>query len=95
MLTLTPDARLAIMGLVDPIDPDGHGGVRIAVADSANGEGPELGLALSNGPAPGDSVIDEDGARVFLDQPASMLLDEAILDVRIDTEAQQVDFFLA
>jgi Fe-S cluster assembly iron-binding protein IscA len=95
MLTLTPDARLAIVGLVEPIDSDCHGGVRIAVADAPNGQGPQLGLELAVGPAPGDSVIDEDGARVFLDEPANQLLDEATLDVRIDQAAQQVDFYLA
>jgi Fe-S cluster assembly iron-binding protein IscA len=95
MLTLTPDARLAIVGLVEPIDPDGHGGVRIAVADTPNGQGPQLGLALTDGPSPGDSVIDEEGARVFLDQAATQLLEEATLDVRIDQAAQQVDFYLA
>ncbi|HVT20459.1 MAG TPA: iron-sulfur cluster biosynthesis protein [Mycobacteriales bacterium] len=94
MLTLTQDARLAIVGLVQPISQDGHAGVRIAVADTANGQGPELGLALTDGPEPGDRVIDEEGARVFLDQPAAALLDQATLDVRIDEAAQEVDFFL-
>jgi Fe-S cluster assembly iron-binding protein IscA len=94
MLTLTPDARLAIVGLVEPVDHDGHGGVRIAVTQASNGEGPQLGLALADGPAPGDSVIDEDGARVFLDEPANALLDDRTLDVQIDQAAQQVDFYL-
>jgi Fe-S cluster assembly iron-binding protein IscA len=95
MLTLTPDARLAILGLVDPVDPDGHGGVRIAIEETSNGDSPQLGLALTDGPAPGDSVVEEDGARVFLDHMANELLDEATLDVRIDQDAQQVDFYLA
>ncbi|HVV74550.1 MAG TPA: iron-sulfur cluster biosynthesis protein [Mycobacteriales bacterium] len=94
MLTLTPDAKLAIVGLVEPIAVDGHGGVRIAMAPAPNGEGPQLGLALADGPAPGDSVIDEEGARVFLDEPSAALLDESTLDVRIDQAAQQVDFYL-
>jgi Fe-S cluster assembly iron-binding protein IscA len=95
MLTLTPDARLAIVGLVEPMDVEGNGGVRIAAAGTSNGQGPELGLSLTDGPAPGDSVVEEDGARVFLDHMATELLGEATLDVRIDQEAQQVDFYLA
>lgn len=94
MLTLTPDARVAIVALVEPNDPEGHGGLRIAVARTADGEEPHFGLAIAEGPAPGDSVIDEEGARVFLDEPANALLDERILDVRVDEAAQQVDFYL-
>lgn len=95
MLTLTNDARLAIAGLVEPMGPEGHGGVRIAVQPSLDGEGPELNLAVASEPAPGDSVIDENGARVFLDASAAALLEASTLDAHIDQTAQQVDFFLA
>lgn len=94
MLTLTTDARVAIVGLVQPTDPSGRGGVRIAIAPAPNGEGPQLGLAVADGPEPGDSIIDEDGARVFLDDSANLLLEERTLDVRIDQVAQQVDFYV-
>jgi Fe-S cluster assembly iron-binding protein IscA len=94
MLTLTQDARLAIQGLIEPVDTDGHGGLRIAVADSPNGQGPQLGLELATGPNPGDSVIDEEGARVFLDHSASALLDGSTLDVQVDDAAQEVAFYL-
>ncbi len=95
MLALTNDARLAIAGLVQPVDPTGHGGVRIAVEPSLDGEGPQLGLAVAAEPAPGDSVIDDEGVRVFLDMAAAELLGDRVLDARIDQIAQQVDFYLA
>jgi Fe-S cluster assembly iron-binding protein IscA len=95
MLALTNDARLAIAGLVQPIDPTGQGGVRIAIEPSLDGEGPQLGLAVASEPSPGDSVIDEDGARVFLDTAAAEMLGDRTLDARIDQDAQQVDFYLA
>lgn len=95
MLTLTENARLAIAGLVEPTDVDGRAGIRIAMDPSTNGAAPQLGLHVAAGPAPGDSVIEEDGARVFLDAGASMLLEQQTLDVRIDQAAQQVDFYVS
>lgn len=94
MLTLTEDARVAIVGLVEPNDPAGHAGVRIALAAQADGDGPQLGLAVAEEPAPGDSVIDEAGARVFLDESAAALLGNRTLDAHIDQAAQQVDFYV-
>jgi Fe-S cluster assembly iron-binding protein IscA len=95
VLTLTEEARTAIVGLVAPADLEGHGGIRIAMAPGLDGEGPRLGLEVANGPAPGDSVIDEDGARVFMDESAAALLDRQTLDVRVDQAAQQVDFYVS
>lgn len=96
MLVLTQGARMAIRGLTDHLEPVGHGGVRIAVTDeSNNGRGPELYLHLASGPAPGDVVVDDDGARVFLDGAAADLLDEQTLDVAIDEVEEQVNFFLS
>ncbi|HEX3706937.1 MAG TPA: iron-sulfur cluster biosynthesis protein [Mycobacteriales bacterium] len=95
MLTLTENARLAIVSLVEPTDPGGHGGVRIAMTPASNGDAPQLGLQVAPGPAPGDSVIDDEGARVFLDESAGALLDDQTLDVRIDEAAQEVDFYVS
>lgn len=97
MLTLTDDARLAIRGLTEPTDTRAHGGIRIAATSPApvNGAGSELALNLADGPVPGDLVIDQDGARVFLDETAAALLDEQTLDVEINETAEEVSFYLA
>jgi Fe-S cluster assembly iron-binding protein IscA len=79
---------------VDPADPTGHAGLRIATTLATNGQGPQLGLEFATEPAPGDSVIDEGGARVFLDSSAAAMLEEQTLDVRVDQAAQQVDFYV-
>jgi Fe-S cluster assembly iron-binding protein IscA len=59
-----------------------------------DGAGPQLGLEVAPGPAPGDQVVDDDGARVFLDQSAAALLGEQTLDVQVDQAAQQVNFYV-
>lgn len=96
MLTLTQGARLAIISLVEPANPIGEAGVRIAATapPAENGQGPQLGLEVAAGPAPGDKVLDDDGARVFLDESAASLLDAQTLDVEIDQAAQRVNFYV-
>jgi Fe-S cluster assembly iron-binding protein IscA len=49
-------------------------------------------LEIALEPAPGDQVIEEDGARVFVDPEAAPMLDDAELDAR--TEGNQVAFGL-
>jgi Fe-S cluster assembly iron-binding protein IscA len=49
-------------------------------------------LELAPEPAPGDQVIEEGGARVFVDATAAPMLDNVELDARI--EADQIAFGL-
>jgi Fe-S cluster assembly iron-binding protein IscA len=80
VLTLTDSAATEIRNLVaDPQIPE-DGGVRIA----SNADG-ALTLALASGPAEGDDVVDQDGARVFLEPHAGELLDDKLLDAGVDT----------
>lgn len=76
MLTMTENAVIEIRNLTGlPQAPDGAG-VRIA-ADPAAGE---LTLSLAATPAEDDTVLDTDGARVFLDTSATTMLDDKMLD---------------
>lgn len=87
MLTLTDEAQTAVRTLTqDPQAPE-SAGLRITPGD----EGLELTLVAE--PLPGDALIDEGGARVFVEPQAAELLDEQILDAQI--EDGQVSFFLA
>jgi iron-sulfur cluster assembly protein len=87
VLTLTDHAQDAVRTLTqDPQAPD-SAGLRIAAGD----EGLELMLVAE--PAPGDALIDERGARVFLEEQAAQLLEERILDAQV--EGDKVNFFLA
>jgi iron-sulfur cluster assembly protein len=84
MLTLTPVAAAEIRNIVDqPEVPDG-GGLRIA-HDSTAGS---LTLSLAAVPAEDDRVLDESGARVFLDPEAAAILDDKTLDVTSDNGGQ-------
>ena len=91
MLTLTENATTEINNLVknNPEVPD-DAGIRIA----SNPDGATLTLSLALTPAEDDSVITENGARVFLEPTAAGLLDDKTLDAGVDAEGQ-VAFGLA
>ena len=81
MLTLTENAADIVKQIAEQI-PDAEGpGLRISGAE----EGADAGLTLmaADAPADGDRVVDEGGARIFLDEAAATLLDDKILDAEI------------
>jgi Fe-S cluster assembly iron-binding protein IscA len=81
VLTLTDNAASEIRNLVASPEVPEDAGVRIA----SNPEG-ALTLALASGPADGDSVVDQAGARVFLEPQAEELLDDKQLDAGVDPQ---------
>jgi iron-sulfur cluster assembly protein len=81
VLTLTDNAATEIRNLVANPEVPEEGGVRIA----SNQDG-ALTLALAAGPADGDDVVDQSGARVFLEPQAGQLLDDKLLDAGVDPE---------
>lgn len=84
MLTLTDNAATEIRHIVDdPQVPDGAG-LRIAADPAAGG----LSLRLATAPAEDDQVVDESGARVFLEPQAAQLLDDKSLDAMTDPSGQ-------
>jgi iron-sulfur cluster assembly protein len=91
VLTLTQNATEAIEGLLHgPGMPDGAG-VRIASAAAGNGNEPAaLQLGLAAGPDDHDEVIEEAGARVFVEETLASMLDDKLLDA--DREGEQVRF---
>jgi Fe-S cluster assembly iron-binding protein IscA len=93
MLALTNNASLAIEGILsaDAI-PEGAG-VRIAPppgvdVDTAN----EFQVTVAGSPAESDQVIDDAGARVFVDESVAELLDDKLLDANVVED--QVHFLL-
>jgi iron-sulfur cluster assembly protein len=81
MLTLTENAVSAIRSLTSQPEQPADAGLRIM------GQGEEatpFELALAETPADGDQVIEEDGARVFLDPSAALALSGSALDARVD-----------
>lgn len=84
MLTLTDNATTEIRNIVaDPQVPDGCG-LRIANDPAAGG----LTLTLASAPAEDDQVLEDGGARVFLEPEAAALLDDKSLDAQPDGDGQ-------
>jgi Fe-S cluster assembly iron-binding protein IscA len=79
VLTLTDNAATEIRNLIALPEVPDDGGVRIA----SDGTG-ALTLALAGAPTDGDAVIEEQGARVFLESTAGELLDHMLLDAGVD-----------
>jgi len=88
MLTLTDDARTAVASIVTSSDVADTGGVRIAEDGTAG-----FALTLTAQPETDDTVVDADGARIFLDEGATTALDDKVLDA-VPDDAGAVRFAL-
>jgi Fe-S cluster assembly iron-binding protein IscA len=83
MLTITSNAADAIRAIIESTNVPDDGGIRISVARQ-NGSQATLELALSPAPMEGDSVLEANGAHVFLDETASLALDDKSLDAEME-----------
>jgi len=84
VLTLTENASTIVKDINDQIatqQGQPEAGLRIT-----GEEGPEPSFAVSaaDEPAETDQVVEQDGARVFLDQAAQDQLDDKVLDASVD-----------
>jgi iron-sulfur cluster assembly protein len=82
VLTMTDNAVLVIRDLANQQDVGEAGGLRIA-ADTDAGS---LSIELVEQPAQGDQVVDNQGARIFLDADAAQLLNDTSVDAEVDDE---------
>jgi iron-sulfur cluster assembly protein len=92
MLALTDNAVEAVQEILPSSDeaPE-RGGLRL-VAEPAGAQ-MNFQLSVVALPAEDDEVIEEQGARVFLDPEAASLLGDKVLDAQI--ESNQVAFTIA
>jgi iron-sulfur cluster assembly protein len=88
MLILTDNATAVVKGIADQV-PEATG-LRITGGPGAE---PSLEVAPASAAEPGDAVVEQEGASVFLDEAAAQLLDDKVLDARVDQEGQ-VEFGL-
>ena len=92
MLALTDNAVEAVRSIVSSSDEASEtSGLRM-VAERA-GTQANFHLSVVALPAEDDEVVDEQGARVFLEPEAASLLDEKVLDASV--EQDQVAFTIA
>ncbi|MFU8870335.1 HesB/IscA family protein [Micromonospora sp. SL4-19] len=82
MLTMTENAVLVIRDLTEQQDVADAGGLRIAADTSAG----SLSIELVPQPTQGDQVVDNQGARIFLDSDAAQLLTDTSVDATVDEE---------
>ncbi len=84
MLTLTDNAADIVKQLAEQVpDADGPG---LRICEAAPGAEAGLVLAAVGAPEPGDHVIDDHGARVFLDETAATILDDKVLDAQVQPD---------
>ncbi|MBN6058529.1 Fe-S cluster assembly protein HesB [Nonomuraea sp. RK-328] len=81
MLTLTENAAQAIRDLTASTPEPSQSGVRIASQGQDTGT---LTLSLASQPEPTDAVVEDQGARVYLDPVAATVLDDKSLDAGAD-----------
>ena len=92
MLALTDDAAEVVRQIVSASDEvSDNGGLRMVAQQVGVDTGLELSIAAL--PAEDDEVIEEQGARVFLDPQAASLLDDKILDANV--EQNRIAFTIA
>ena len=84
MLTLTNRAAETIRTLTSQPGIPAETGLRMSLQDSDAGT-----LALSlEGPQPDDAVIEDEGARVFVQRDAAGIVDDRELDAELDEEGR-------
>ncbi len=90
MLTLTESASTVVKSIVDREPTAADGALRIA--PGATGEN-DFTVSIVTEPAPGDQLVESGGARVYLEQSASLALDDKVLDAQV-SESGAVTFAL-
>ena len=86
VLTLTENASTVVKTITQQTTETDSAGLRIS--HEANNS---LQVAPAEAPEGGDQVLEEDGARVFLEETAAQTLADKILDAQVD-EAGSVQF---
>ena len=83
MLTMTENAATEIKNLIAQPEVPDDGGVRIATSPEG-----ALTLSLAASPEAGDAVVEDAGAKVFLEPTAGRVLDDKQLDAAVDPSGQ-------
>jgi len=82
MLTMTTEARTAVASILTDANIE-NGGVRIA-DDGSAAQG--FALSITEQPEASDTVVEDGGTRVFLDEAAAVALDDKVLDAAPDAQ---------
>lgn len=85
MLTLTDTASIVVKEIVARSGGAEGAGLRIE-AESADGT--QFGVAIAPAPEAHDAVIEQDGARVYVEEHAAQALDDKTLDARVGEDGR-------
>lgn len=91
MLTLTNNAAHVIRSLQSGSELPEGAGLRIATRPEEDVN--SLQLAMAPEPTGDDAVVEDQGARVFLENAAALMLEQMVLDAEVDDQGS-VQFFL-
>jgi len=91
MLTITDNAAEAVRQISANSGLEPEPGLRISVWQPTP-EGTPLEISVAAGAEATDQTVEEDGARVYLEEPVAEALDDKVLDAQL--EGDQVRFAL-
>lgn len=91
MLALTDNATEVIRAIGRHPEAPENVGLRIARPPDGS---EQLTVSTAVGPSEGDQVVEQEGARVFLEADAAQLLDDKVLDAHVDPDGA-VQFLVA
>jgi iron-sulfur cluster assembly protein len=91
MLELTPEAMRAVPLFVVAQDAGAAAGLRISFGPHSAADR-TWDYSVVHGPLEGDVVIEDGGARVFVDPDAATQLEHALLDARVDEQTLETRF---
>lgn len=83
MLTMTETATDVVKAITEQTVNTEAAGLRIS---KEGAEADSFALAPVAAPEPGDQVLEENGARIFLDEGAAVTLENQVLDAQVDTD---------
>ena len=91
LLTLTENASTIVKTITDQTTDSEDAGLRFSqeAADAS-----ALAITTADAPEPGDQVVEDGGARVFLEENAAGVLDDKVLDAQVD-DTGSVQFSIA
>lgn len=90
MLTLTDNASTIVKDITHQAGAPQSAGLRITGEDSPE---PSFAVTAAPQPEPGDQVVEQAGATVYLDATAAQQLDDKVLDAGVD-DSGNVSFAL-
>lgn len=90
MLTLTENASTIVKDIVSRTGGGEEAGLRITTDPSLEAS---FSVTASDHPEPGDLVVEQDGATVYLEDQTAEVLSDKILDAGVD-QAGNVQFAL-